>query len=440
VRSGVWKNRSFRLLVVGQGVSSIGDGVAPVALAFAVLGLTGSVGDLGLILAARSLPLIVFVLVGGVLADRLPRKTVMFCSDLVRAATQGASAVLLLTGSAHVWQLAVLQALYGGARAFFGPASRGILPELVAEDDLQHANGLMGIAENLSSIAGPALGGVLVVAAGAGWGLAFDGAAFLASVLSLQLMRAPGTTRPERTSMLAEMREGWRAFASRRWLWVSVASLPLILVIVFAPLEVLGPAVARAHLGGAGAWAAVNTAIGVGAVLGGAAGFRWKPRFPLRAAFLMTIAGEPALLFLLARAELLPLIIVFAFLSGLAGTWFNVLWFTVMQREIPANELSRVSSWDDFGSFLLQPIGLALVGPIAVAVGISTTLYVAAGLALLITLAVLAVRDVRDFSLSSRDGADGELDARAAAAAARDLHADAVAKENPVVGEELDAP
>jgi predicted MFS family arabinose efflux permease len=408
MRSGAWRGLSFRLLVVGQGVSSIGDGVAPVALSFAVLDLTGSIRDLGVILAARSLPLIVFVLVGGVLADRLPRKVMMLSSDLVRACAQGISAVLLLSGTARVWELALLQAIYGAARAFFGPASTGIVPELVADEDLQDANSLMGISENLSLIVGPALGGVLVVAAGAGWGLAFDAAAFLVSALSLQLMRLPDVSRPERRSALVEMREGWRAFVSRRWLWTSVAVLPLILVVVFSPLEVLGPAVARAHLGGAGAWAAISTATGVGAVLGGLIGFRWRPRFPLRAGFLLTIMGEPALLLLLARAELLPLIIVFGLLAGLAATVFNVLWFTALQREVPASELSRVSSWDHFGSYALQPIGLALVGPIAVAIGISTTLYVAAGLAVLLTLSVLSVRAVRDFQLSPPTGPDQE--------------------------------
>ena len=437
MRSGAWRNRSFRLLVVGQGVSAVGDGVAPVALSFAVLGLTGSVRDLGLILAARSLPLIVFVLAGGVLADRLPRKAMMQSSDLVRAGAQGVSAALLLAGAADVWVLAVLQAVYGAARAFFGPASIGIVPELVGAEDLQDANSMMGVAENLSSIVGPALGGVLVVAAGAGWGLAFDAAAFLVSALSLQLMRLPDIGRPARRGALAEMREGWQAFAGRRWLWTSVAALPLILVVVFAPLDVLGPEVARAHLGGAGAWAAIATATGVGSVLGGFVGFRWRPRFPLRAGFLLTILGEPALLFLLARAELLPLIVVFGLLSGLAATVFNVLWFTVLQREIPAEEISRVSSWDHFGSYALQPVGLALVGPIAIAIGISTTLYAAAGLAVLLTLAVVSVGAVRDFELSPAAAREQPFDERAGALAVHELHTDSVARPNPELGEEL---
>lgn len=401
---GAWRSPSFRLLVVGQGVSSVGDGVAPVALSFAILELTGSVRDLGVVLAAQSLPLVAFVLLGGVLADRLPRKTMMLSSDVVRAGVQGASAALLLAGTAHVWELAVLQAVYGGARAFFGPASVGIVPELVAPEDLQDANSLMGVAENLSSVVGPALGGVLVVAAGAGWGLAFDAGAFLVSALSLSLMRLADVSRPERRSALVELREGWRAFAGRKWLWTSVAALPLTLVVVFAPLDVLGPDVARAHLGGAGAWAAISTATGVGAVLGGAVGLRWHPRFPLRIAFLLPIIAEPPLLVLLGRGELLPLIVLFGLLSGLTASFFNVLWFTALHREIPAEEISRVSSWDHLGTYALQPIGLAVVGPIAIAIGISTTLYLAAGVAVVLTLGVLSVRAVRDFQLSPAKG------------------------------------
>ncbi len=401
MRAEALKSRPFRLLLVGQSVSGIGDGVVPVALSFAVLDLTGSIRDLGLILAAQSLPLILFVLIGGVWADRLSRRKVMLASDLVRAGVQGTSAVLLLTGGASIWALALLQALYGTARAFFGPAGTGLVLETVEPEHLQSANALMGVGENLASVLGPALGGVLVVAASPGWGLAFDAGAFLLSAFSLQLMSLPDRPIVLRGSALTELREGWHAFASRTWLWTSVAALTLIVTVVFAPLEVLGPAVARAHLGGAGAWAAINTAMGAGAVLGGVAGLRWRPRYPLRAGFLLTLLGEPVLLALLARGELLGLIVAFGLVSGLAATLFNVFWFTALQREIPPGEQSRVSSWDHFGSYALQPLGLALVGPIALAVGTSSTLYAVAILVVLLTGAVLAVPAVRNFQAST---------------------------------------
>jgi len=410
MREGVLGERSFRLLVVGQGVSSIGDGVAPVALAFGVLQLTGSVRDLGLILAARSVPLIVFVLIGGVWSDRLPRQAVMLFSDFGRAGVQGASAALLLSGSAHIWELACLQAVYGFAKAFFGPASTGLLPQTVKAEQLQQANAFMGVSENMASILGPALGGVLVVAAGAGWGLAFDGAAFLVSAASLQMLRLAPVAFPPRRSTIAELREGWQAFRSRRWLLVSVVSLAFIVTIVFAPLDVLGPEIARAHLGGAGAWAAITTALGIGAVTGGAVGLRWKPRYPVRVGFLVTLAGEPIMLALLGAGGPLIAIVVFALISGVAGTVFNVFWFTLLQREIPEEELSRVSSWDSLGTYALQPIGLAAVGPIAIAIGLSTTLYAAGALAALTTCVVLAMPAVRNFAPVSLPTAAVALD------------------------------
>jgi hypothetical protein len=212
------------------------------------------------------------------------------------------------------------------------------------------------------------------------------------------MLRLAPVAFPPRRSTIAELREGWQAFRSRRWLSVSVVSLAFIVTIVFAPLDVLGPEVARAHLGGAGAWAAITTALGIGAVAGGAVGLRWKPRYPVRAGFLATLAGEPIMLALLGAGGPLIAIVVFALISGVAGTVFNVFWFTLLQREIPEEELSRVSSWDYLGTYALQPIGLATVGPIALVVGLSTTLYVAGALAALTTCVVLAMPAVRNFA------------------------------------------
>jgi uncharacterized membrane protein len=167
---------------------------------------------------------------------------------------------------------------------------------------------------------------------------------------------------------------------------------------VFAPLDVLGPELAKRYLGGAAAWAAINTTSGVGSVLGGAVGLRWRPRYPLRTAFLLTLAGEPAMLALLGAGGPLAPIIAFALISGMAATLFNVFWFTALQREVTAEEISRVSSWDHLGTYALQPIGLAVIGPIGIAVGLSTTLYAAAGLVVLLTAAVLALPAVRNFA------------------------------------------
>ncbi len=394
---GVLRERPFRLLFAGRAISSLGDRLVPVALAFAVLDLTGSVTDLGLVIAAQAAPLVVLVLFGGVWADRLPRQLVMLGSDCVRALAQATSALLLLTGQAHIWELVVLQGLYGAAEAFFGPASTAVVAQTVPAEDLQPANAMLGLADNAAEIAGPALAGVIVATAGPGWGLAADAATFLASGVFLMALKLERTEPQPRRSTLDELREGWRAFSSRTWLWASVVFFTLYMALVYAPFQVLGPAVARSHLGGAGAWAAISAALGAGAVAGGVAGLRWAPRRPLRVAFLVFLVSAPGLLALVGAHAPLAAIIVMAVLDGAAGSLFNAWWFTAQQTEVPAAELSRVSSWDYLGTLALAPVGLAVVGPVAAVVGVSGTLFGAAGIGVLLAAAVLLVPAVRNF-------------------------------------------
>ena len=403
MHGGAWGGRSFRLFFFGQGVSALGDRIVSVALAFAVLDLTGSVSDLGAVLAAQTVPVVVFVLLGGIWSDRLSRRRVMLASDIVRAAAQGASAALLVSGAAHVWQLVVLQALYGTAQGFFGPAAVALVPETVATADLQQANALMAVSQNVANVVGPALAGVLVASIGPGWGLGVDAGTFLASAASLAMMRVDAAARAERSSMGHELRDGWRAFRSRTWLWASVAGFMAGNALGFSPMQVLGPEVARRSLGGPAAWAAISTASGIGAVLGGSVGMRWRPRFPLRAIFAWSLVGTPALLALLADAAPLAAMVTAAVVSGATLTLLNLTWFTVVQREIPRDELSRVSSWDTLGSYAINPVGLAVAGPVAVTVGIAATLYAAAAFFVLITLIVLAVPSVRDLAIRTPD-------------------------------------
>ncbi len=400
MRKGPLQAHPFRLLFAGRAVSSFGDGLAPVALTFAVLHLTGSLSDLGIVLAAQTVPLVLFVLIGGVWADRLPRQRVMLASDLVRFATQGASALLILDGTARVWQLAALQAAYGMADGFFTPAANGLVPQVVPAEELQPANAMLGLSENASSILGPAVAGVIVVGVGAGWGLAVDAATFLLSAAflsALSVESAVQVVREKETSVLAELRAGWTAFSSRRWLLVSVGYFTLMFAFGFSTFRVLGPVVAEKNLGGPGAWAAISAATGVGAIAGGLLALRWKPAHPLRAAFVISLFGVPLTLLLLGAHAALWLIILTAVIEGAVGSFFNAVWFTAMQRSVPANEISRVTSWDAVGSYALQPVGLALVGPLAVFIGVSTTLYGAGIIFLLITVGVIAMPSVWGF-------------------------------------------
>jgi MFS family permease len=402
---GVLREGPFRLLFAARAISSLGDRLVPVALAFAVLDLTGSVTDLGVVIAAQTTPLIILVLFGGVWADRLPRQLVMLGSDSVRALAQATSAALLLTGNAQIWQLAVLQAIYGAAEAFFGPASTAVVAQTVPADQLQPANALLGLADNASSIAGPALAGVIVAAASPGWGLAFDAATFMLSGTFLLALRIERAEAEPRRSTMTELREGWRAFSSRRWLWASVLFFTLYIGLVHAPWQVLGPAVARQHLGGPAAWAAISASLGAGALGGGLLSLRWRPRCPLRVAFLFFLVSGPALLALLGAHAPLSALIPVALLDGAAVSLFNAWWFTAQQIEVPAAELSRVSSWDYLGSLVFEPAGLVAVGPVAVALGVSRTLYGAAAIGVALAVVVLLVPDVRNFTLRNADGA-----------------------------------
>jgi MFS family permease len=212
--------------------------------------------------------------------------------------------------------------------------------------------------------------------------------------------------------VLRELRAGWKAFSSRRWLLVSVGYFTLMFAFGFSTFKVLGPEVAEKFLGGPGAWAAISTAMGVGAIAGGVLALRWRPAHPLRAAFIMSLFGVPLTLLLLGAHAALWLIILTAAIEGVIGSFFNAVWFTAMQRSVPADEISRVTSWDAVGSYALQPVGLALVGPIAAAVGVSTTLYAAGGIFLLITVGVIAMPSVWNF-----DGAPGEPGQAASAVA-----------------------
>ena len=395
---GIPAQPAFRLLYAAQSISSLGDRLVPVALAFAVLNLTGSVTSLGVVLAAQTVPLVAFVLVGGVWADRFSRRRVMVTSDLVRSIAQAASAALLLTGSARLWELVVLQAVYGTARAFFDPAALAVIPQTVDADQLQRANTLIALSQNIAAVAGPAVAGVIVAAAEPGWGLAFDALTFLGSAACVRAMPVilPAPRTP--TTMLQELRGGWHAFRARRWLWITVSCFTLYIGMGWAPWQVLGPQVARLSLGGPGAWAAIVVALGVGSIAGGLVALRARPRHPLRMAFAVFVVITPLLFGLVAAHAPLPVILAAALIDGASGTMFNTFWFTAVQSDVPADELARVFSWDYLGSVVILPVGQALSGPVGGLLGLSTTLYVAAGVSLVLFALGLAAPSVRNYS------------------------------------------
>jgi MFS family permease len=376
----------FRLQYLAASASTFGDNVAPVAVAFGVLGLTRSPVDLGLVLAAYTVPLVVLLPTAGVWADRLPRQRIMVASDVVRCATQLAFAFLLVSGRAQVWQLVVLQAIKGTGTAFFNPASVGLTPQTVSPSRLQQANALLSLSTSVSGIIGPAVAGLLVAVTGPGWALALDALTFAASAGFLSRLRParnPGTTAAG--SFWSELAGGWHEASSRPWVMAGIGNFMLFQLVVLSTFQVLGPVVAAESLGGATAWAAIATCVGVGSVLGNVVGIRVRPARPLVAAFLTLLAVTPALAFLAFRLPT-PIIAVGAIPLGAAFSLPTVLWYTVLQENIPARALSRVSSFDWMGSLALRPLGYALAAPMAGLVG--------SGAVLLAAAAVYAAADV----------------------------------------------
>ena len=388
------RHREFRLLFTGRATTILGSAMAPVALAFAVLDITGSKTDLGLVLAARALPQLLFLLVGGIWADRLPRHRVMVASDLVSGASQAAVAALLITGNAEIWHLVAFGIVNGTSTAFFFPASQGIVPQTVPPGLLQQANALLRLVLNGSFIGGAALGGLLVAAFGSGTAIAIDSVTFFAGAVFIGAMRLPASLRLESTTFLVDLAVGWKEFRARTWLWVIVLQFSFVNAVESGALYVLGPVVAEEELGGARDWGLIVAAQAVGMVAGGLVGLRFQPRRMLLAATL-AILLMPGVLVTLGFPLALPVIIGAAFLAGVGIEMFSILWDTTMQQQIPGEMLSRLYSYDMVGSLALVPIGYAVAGPVAEVLGVQTTLWAAAGVAFAATLPVLLVRDVQ---------------------------------------------
>jgi predicted MFS family arabinose efflux permease len=385
--------RDFRLVLCAQSVSVLGDRMVAVALAFAVLEVGGSASSVGLVLGAATAPLVASVLVGGVVADRLSRRTVMVTADLLRLLTQGTMAALLVAGVAEVWMLGALAALTGLGTGFFNPASTGLLPEIVSADQLQPANALRSAGVSGGEFAGPLLAGVLVAGAGAGTAIAVDAATFAVSAVCLVALRVQARSARPPASFLADLRDGWMAFRSRRWVWSFVGYFALANT-MWAAWSALGPIVADRDLGGAAAWGTVLAATGVGALVGSAVATRVDPGRPLVLVALMEGLFAMPLAFLAAGAHV-GVLACGAFLSG-AGMMIGMsVWESTLQRRIPGGSLSRVSSYDWFGSFLFYPLGMALWGPLAAGIGVHAALWLAFGLMATLASGLLVLPDTR---------------------------------------------
>lgn len=394
-RLAALEDGNYRRLFSGQTLSYLGDQMTPVAVTFAVLDQHGDAAQVGWVLGAGTATMVAFLLLGGAIADRLPRRLVMLAADVVRCIAQGTVAVLLLTGHWHLWELVFLEALWGAGSAFFNPALTGLMPQLLAGEPLVQANALMNMSRSLGSIVGPALAGLLVGTAGAGSAVAIDAGTFAVSAMTLARVRTPAADAPAgRASILHDLRQGWVEFRSRSWLWSIVAEFSVWHLLVFAPFIVLGAVVAKADLGGATAWGAILSAFGAGSLVGATISLHLRPRRPLLVASLCEIGFIPLPGLVAAHAPV-PLIGAVAAVSGAGFAVFGTLWDTTMQQQVPREILSRVSSYDWFGSIALLPVGYAIAGPLASIFGLTTMLFAATVIMAVLVVAVLAVPSVR---------------------------------------------
>jgi MFS family permease len=393
---GPLSSSNFRLLAASNAISLAGSAVSFVALPFAVLRIGGTASDLGYVATAELISVAAVLLAGGVAADRLPRHQVIAAAGLLQALAQGTAAALVLTGQAHVWQLAALAAVSGAGFGFYYPARQGLLPQTVPASQRQQANALDRAARNAATIGGSALGGLLVSTAGPGWGLAIDAATFLTAAVLRAGMRFPHQPRAPAQAhhLLTDLREGWHEFTSRRWLWITVTQFTVITAISAATVNVLGPLVTHDHLGGARSWGYIIAAYSAGAVAGGLAMIRFQPHRILAAATL-SLPAFSLLLFALAVPLTIPLDIAAATVAGGCVEVFSVGWATAMQQEIPPDRLSRVSSYDALGSYALTPAATAITGPLVTALGTRALLSASGVLTAILPALTLLVPDIR---------------------------------------------
>ena len=385
--------RAFRRLLAGRLADNLAHAIAPIALAFAVLDLGGTPSQLGLVLACRAVPTVLLVLLGGVIADRLPRHLVLVVANVVGATTQALVAVLVLSGTAEIWMLAAIEVVNGSASAFLFPAASGLTPQTVPASQLQPANALLRLMHNGAFITGAAGGGLLVAVAGPGWAFAIDAALYLAGALLLYRLPISHSSRLEKTSTLTDLRAGWTEFSSRTWLWVVVVVFAFVNAAHAAAVQTLGPVVADDTIGRA-AWGAVLAAMAVGMMAGGLVALRSTWSRPLYVGMATSLLEVPVIVLLGWQPHPVTLAVA-AFVAGVGLETFTVAWDVSMQTHIPQDRLSRVYAYDWFGSLVFIPLGQILAGPVSGQVGVRPTIVGSGVLVLVATLAALCVPSIR---------------------------------------------
>ena len=415
-RLPVLRIRDFRILLLDRVLAPASVAFSMVGVSFAVLDKThGSTANLSYVLAAQIAPSLVFALVGGVIADRVAPQFVIIAGNVMMAVGEGAFGILVLAGHPRLWQMITLECLTGTGMAVFYPASTALLPRVVPGDLLQEASAVSRLAMNGALMGGAVLAGFVVAATGPGWALVICGTGLLGTVPLMLALRVSTGERTSQPGIIRELAEGWSEVRSRTWLWVVIAQFAVVLMAWYGGFSVLGPVVARAHLGGPAAWGTITGAESLGLIAGGLVALRFRPQRPM---LFIVLAGGSIAVTPLALGMLwpVPLICCAAFVLGVGLEIMMVLWTVALARNIPPDKLARVSSYDALGSVMAMPVGAVLAGPIAAWAGVPATEYGAAALILIASGLALLPGDIRTLRAEHLAGPAPAPAARAAAA------------------------
>lgn len=402
----------FAQLFMATSVSTLGTAMVSVVLTFALLAKGYSASTVGVVIAAQTAPMVILMLIGGVVGDRWPRRTVMVGADLLRFASQGVLAILLLRRHPPLAALMALAACSGVGNAFYGPAESGLIPQVAGSDHIKEANSLISLAASLISIIGPSLGGLLVVLGGASLAIGLDAASYALSAGLLSLMAPIGHENSVPASFVTEIRQGWGEFSRHRWLWLITVQFGLLNLLTFPSFIVLGAASFATMPDGMQMWGLVLSASGAGGVIGGVLLLRWSPLRPLVIVQIAVMLITLPVALLAIQAPVLIIVLGGAVL-GLAVAVLNILIHTALQESVPSEVMSRVSSLVGLVAQGLGPVGFAVCGPAAQLIGIRPALGGGALIMLVSGMVMLGMQDIRGYRSPHSDqpplGDPGEI-------------------------------
>jgi len=395
----VLAHKYVKRLFIARFVSNYGNGMGPIALTFGILGLpNGSANLLGLVLGTTTVLFLIMTPFGGVIADKYGRARMVGLTDMAAGLILFVQAGYFATGNVPIAVLLIVNGSFGILWGIFWPAFSGVIPAVLPEAGLQKGNALNALVTNSGMILGAASAGFLIDAFGPSLTLGIDAASFFISGFLIFTFRHL-TPRAEHSenSMIDDLHHGWKVFISFRWIVIIVAVFSFIVMCWAAAENVLGPLIALEHFDGAKSWSYVITAESVGLIVGSLIAIKVKPKYPMR--FLMlssfTITFYIASL---AKPQSLTVIALGAFLFGITLDLWGTIWSTALQRKVPRDSLSRVSSFDAMGSLMFRPIGLAIAAPLSTLLGIENFIYILAVITIFAIVLPLFNSEVRNLT------------------------------------------